>query len=228
MQGRPEPGGESWERPSGKQPIASLNGTSKHRSIPQRPPGMPRVDQPPAKQRVSQPPATPRVARPKREEAQPKNFRKRLLMIGSLFLICAILACVGGFVATNVINGLNASSGAAATSSDFLTSLSKQDYSQAYKNLGAAITIQLSQDDFTKGAQSDDHCFGPITNYSEVPNSAKQQDNSQAYTYSITRSKLSKPYQLSLTLQQDTEGNSWKITDYGKSLGPDQQSSTCK
>ncbi len=228
MQGRPEPGGESWERPSGTQPIASLNGTSKHRAIPQRPPGMPRVDQPPTKPRVNQPPATPRVARPKRQEARPRNVRKQLLLIGSLFLICAILACVGGFVATNVINGINASSGAAATTSDFLTSLSKQDYAQAYKNLGAAITIQLSQDDFTKQAQSDDRCYGPITNYSEVANSAQQQGNSQAYTYTITRSKLTRSYQMRLTLQQDTEGNTWKITDYGKDLGPGQQSSTCK
>jgi hypothetical protein len=228
MQGRPEPGGESWERPSGTQPIASLNGTSKHRSIPQRPPGMPRVDQPPTKPRVSPPPATPRVARPKREEAQPRSLRKLLLMIGSLFLICAILACVGGFVATNVINGLNASSGAVTTASDFLTSISQQNYSQAYKNLGAAITIQLSQDDFTKQAQNDDRCFGQITNYSEVANSAEQQNNSQAYTYTITRSKLSKPYQLRLTLQQDPEGNNWKITDYGKDLAPNQQSPSCK
>lgn len=228
MQGRPEPGGESWERSSGTQPIASLNGTSKHRAIPQRPPGMPRVDQPPAKPRVNQPPATPRVARPKRQEAQPGNFRKRLLLIGSLFLICAILACVGGFVATNVINGLNASSGAAATTTDFLASLSKQDYAQAYKNLGATITIQLSQDDFTKQAQNDDHCYGPITDYSEVANSAQQQGNSQAYTYTITRGKLTKSYQMRLTLQQDTEGNTWKITDYGKDLGPGQQSATCK
>jgi hypothetical protein len=228
MQGRPEPGGESWERPSGTQPIASLNGTSKHRAIPQRPPGMPRVGQPPTKQRVSPPPATPRVARPKREAAQPRSLRKMLLLIGSLFLICAILACVGGFVATNVINGLNASGGAATTSSDFLTSLSNKNYAQAYKNLGAAITIQLSQDDFTKQAQSDDRCYGPITNYSEVANSAVQQDNTQAYTYTVTRSKLAKPYQLRLTLQQDTEGNTWKITDYGKDLGPGQQSSTCK
>jgi len=228
MQGRPEPGGESWERPSGTQPIASLNGTSKHRAIPQRPPGMPRVSQPPAKQRVSQPPATPRVARPKRQEAQPRNLRKQLLIIGSLFLICAILACVGGFVATNVINGLNASSGAAATASDFLSSLSKENYAQAYKNLGPTITIQLSQADFTKQAQNNDRCSGPITNYSEVPNSAVQQDNSQSYTYTITRGKLSKPYQLRLTLQQDTEANTWKITDYGKDLGSGQQSSSCK
>jgi hypothetical protein len=189
---------------------------------------MPRVNQPPTKPRVSQPPATPRVARPKREEAQPGSLRRSLLMIGSLFLICAILACVGGFVATNVINGLNASSGAVTTASDFLTSISQQNYSQAYKNLGAAITIQLSQDDFTKQAQNDDRCFGQITNYSEVANSAEQQNNSQAYTYTITRSKLSKPYQLRLTLQQDPEGNNWKIVDYGKDLAPNQQLPSCK
>jgi hypothetical protein len=228
MQEQPGSGGESSERPSGRQPIASLNGTSKHRAIPQRPPGMPRVDQPPNMPRVSPPPATPRVARPKRQAPQPKSLRKQLLLIGSLFLICAILACAGGFIATNVINGINTSSGAATTATDFLTSLSKQNYAQSYKDLGAAITLQLSQDDFTKRAQSDDRCFGQITNYSEVPDSAQHQDNSQSYTYNITRSKISKPYQMHITLQQDSEGNNWKITDYGKDLGPDQQSSSCK
>lgn len=228
MQEQPGSGGESSERPSGRQPIASLNGTSKHRAIPQRPPGMPRVSQPPNVPRVSTPPPTPRVARPKRQAPQPKNLRKQLLLIGSLFLICAILACVGGFVATNVINGINASSGAAATASDFLSSLSQKHYDQSYKDLGAAITLQLSKDDFTKNAQSDDRCFGQITNYSEVPNSAEQQNNSQSYTYNITRSKLSKPYQMRIVLQQDSEGNTWKIIDYGKNLGPDQQSSSCK
>lgn len=228
MQEQPGPGGESWERPSGRQPIASLNGTSKHRAIPQRPPGMPRVSQPPNVPRVNQPPATPRVARPKREEAEPKSLRQRLLWIGSLFLICAILACAGGFFATNLFNSMNASSGAAATATDFLTALSKQNYAQAYKDLGAAITLQMSQDDFTKRAQSDDRCSGQITDFSEVADSAQHQDTSQSYAYSIKRSKLSKPYQIRLTLQQDTEGNTWKVVDYGKNLGPSQQSSSCK
>ena len=129
---------------------------------------------------------------------------------------------------TNFLNGLNVSSSAASTAGDFMTSLSSQNYTQAYKDLGASITIQMAQDDFIQKAQNDDRCYGQITRVSEVPNSATSQDNSQSYNYDITRSKLNKSYQLRLTLQQDQEGTAnWKIMDYGNDLGPS-QAPTCK
>lgn len=219
MQGRQGPGGESWERPSGR-PIASLNGTSKQRSIPKRPPGL---------TRVGPPPATPRVEKPQKETARPKSKRQMIIIISSLLLASAIVACVGSYLAANLISGLNASNGAATTAADFLSSLSKQDYAQAYKNLGSAITIQLSQDDFIRRAKNNDSCYGPVTNYIEVADSAKQEGINQSYSYTITRSKAAKTYKLQLTLQQDQDGTgTWKITDYGGDLGPNQSSTSCK
>jgi hypothetical protein len=218
-----EPGqhGGQWEkRPVGR--IASLNGTGKHRPIPQRPPGMTRVNRPP------QPSTTPRVARPQRQESPLLGTRRRLIFIGAIIVICTLLACVAGGVVTNFLNGLNVSSSAASTAGDFMTSLSSQNYTQAYKDLGASITIQMAQDDFIQKAQNDDRCYGQITRVSEVPNSATSQDNSQSYNYDITRSKLNKSYQLRLTLQQDQGGTAnWKIMDYGNDLGPS-QAPTCK
>ena len=194
------------------QRLAPTNGTGKHRSVPQRPPGMTRLD-------IDRPPLTPRVARPRRESPKPRNWRRLLLIIGGLFVICSVLACVIGFAAANLISASNASSGAATTTADFLQQLSARNYDQAFDDLGANITVQTTQDEFTREAQRDDTCYGPVTNYSEVPGSATNQNNTQTYTYTVTRSKLSKPYQLKLTLQQDNYSD-WKITDYGPDLGP--------
>jgi hypothetical protein len=130
-----------------------------------------------------------------------------------------VLACVIGFAAANFFSASNASSGAATTSADFLHQLSARNYDQAFDDLGANITVQTTQDEFIREAQHDDTCFGPVTNYTEVPGSATNQNNTQTYTYTVTRGKLSKPYQLKLTLQQDNYGD-WKITDYGTNLGP--------
>ncbi len=192
--------------------LAPTNGTGKRRAVPQRPPGMARVD-------IEHPPATPRVARPQRREAGPVNWRRRLIILGCLFVICAALACGIGYAAFNLISASNAASGAAATSADFLQQLSTRNYEQAYDDLGANITVTTTQDEFTHAAQLDDKCFGQVTGYTEIPNSAAVQNNTQVYRYNITRSKLSKPYQLQLTLQQDTYGD-WKIISYGGDLGP--------
>jgi hypothetical protein len=129
----------------------------------------------------------------------------------------------------NVTDALKTSNGAAATANDFLTSLSKSDYTHAYSDLGPPITLQPNiQENFQQQAQRLDSCYGPVKSFSEVADSAVYQGNSQSYTYTIVRSKLTKPYQLRLTLQQDQDGNSWKITDYGNDLGPGQGAPACK
>jgi hypothetical protein len=111
------------------------------------------------------------------------------------------------------------SSGPAATINDFFNAISSNNDEQAYQDLGPAITIRLNQQDFTKQAQDLDQRYGPITDYKEVANSATTQDASQSYMFTIKRSKLTKPYNLRIILQQDpNEG--WKISDYGTSLGP--------
>jgi hypothetical protein len=185
--------------------------------IPQRPPGMPRVEMPPEKTRV---------ARPKSEPLTPRALRRRLLILACAIVVCAIIAFFATRVVINATNALSASSGAASTAVDFLNALDNQNYNQAYKDLGPAITLRLTPDLFKQQAQTYDHCFGPVQNYSEVANSATSgPDNSQSYTYMVTRSKSPKPFQLHLTLQQDENGK-WGISDYGNSLGASQAS--CK
>lgn len=221
MQGRQGQGSGPWDKSSSRR-IASLNGTGKQPSIPQRPPGM---------ARVSQPPATPRIARPKREAPNPGKFRRRLLIVGSVFLVCALLACFGSYIAFNFFSGLNASSGASTVAVDFLSALSKKDYAQAYKDLGPAITLSMPQDQFERQAQSADTCFGAVKDYSVVEDGAKVQGTSQTYTFSVTREKTAKPYQLQITLQQQQDpggANTWKVTNYGSNLGPSTSSNTCK
>ncbi|GCE17478.1 hypothetical protein [Dictyobacter kobayashii] len=244
MQGREDQGSGSFERPS-TQGLPSLNGTNKHRAvmrnpnegtskhqaiqqvisqktsehraIPKRPTGMARVDTPPE---------MPRVPRPIHEETQPQKLRKRILLFGGIFLILSIIACtVGYFLAT----GINVSAGPSVTAADFLNALNTKDYAQAYKDLGPAITIRMSQDQFTKQAQVLDTCYGPVKDYSEVANSAQNQDNSQIYSYTIKRTKGSTtvPYKMQVTLQKDLDDGSWKVTDYSNDMGPGQPVPAC-
>lgn len=218
MQGRQWQSSEHGDT-SGWRRLPPLNGTGKHRPLPPRPPE-PRAD-------VS--PPTPRVARPQREIASPKTIRRNVFILVGVFVVCTLLACGIGYAAFNYVNGLTTSSGAATMANDFLSALSNRNYDQAYRDLDPAITLQLTPDQFKQQAQNNDRCFGPVTNYTEIPESALVQDNGNtlSYTYNITRSKVPKPYQLHLTLQRnpDTPGD-WKVSSYGDGLGPAQP--TCK
>ncbi len=208
---------------SGKEPkdwfaspeLAAVNGMGKHRTIPQRPPGMARVDQPPP---------TRRVGRPQYQQPAPKNWRRRILVLGVIFIGCALLACGIGYAAVNLINATNTASGGATVAADFLGAISSQNYDEAYSNLGAVITVQITSDEFKQQAENDDRCYGLVTGYTEVPGSASVNDgtHSQSYTYSVTRKKLSHPYQMRLTLQQDPTTGNWTVTSYGNDLGPGQ------
>ena len=219
MQGRPDQGRDPWERPSGRR-TASLNGTGKQRSVPQRPPGM---------ARVKQPPTVPRVARPSREAPEPKRSHRRLLIVGGLLLVCALLACFGSYAVYNFLNGINASNGASTAAANFLGAISNQDYNQAYQYLGPAITLSLQKEQFAQQGQTDDRCYGVVKDYKEVADSATSQGNTLSYSYTITRAKLNKTYQLHITLRQDQYNQAtWRVTDYGGDLGPGQTTSTCK
>lgn len=216
MWGRQNQGQNPHDRSVGRhQAAVNGNGTGRKRGIPQRPHHMAHIEQPPPMKRV---------ARPQREVPRSSHWRRRLLFWGVIFVVCALLACGIAYAAVNFFAATNATSGAATTATDFLTSLSNRNYDQSYNDLDATITVQLSPEDFKQAAQDDDRCYGVVTNYSEVPDSAVQ-NNSQSYSYSytITRSKLSHPYTLRLTLQQDSD-SSWKISNYGNNnnLGPGQ------
>ena len=213
MQERPGRGGGSEDDSYSKHLAAlnGLNGTGKHHTPPQRPRGMTRVEQPPQ---------TPRVARPKR--MPPKGFGRGLLILGGILLLCTVGACIFGYsLGSNFLAGLGASSGAATTSTNFLSSVVKHDYESAYTDLGGAVTMQLTLEQFENQAQHDDTCYGFMKSYTEVPNSATTQGNTQSYAYTVTREKIPTAYQVRLTLQQDLEAsNIWKVTSYGGDLGP--------
>lgn len=196
--------------------------TGRQPVIPKRPPGMAHVDQPPA---------TPRVARPLRQESRERKPKSLWWWIRALLIFGVVVVVVGvlAYGVTNFFLAVSTSSGSANTAVDFLSSLKSGDYDQAYNDLAPTVTVQLSRSDFTQTAQADDHCFGQVTDYNEVENSAVVANvggtQTYTYTYSITRSKLPKPYQLQLTLQNDASG-SWSVTSYGGDLGP--APPTCK
>jgi hypothetical protein len=216
MPGRQDQGGKPWDRAS-SQHLAAINGngSGKQRGIPSRPPHMTRIEHPPV---------TPRVGRPQREAPRRKSWRRRLLFWGILFIVCGVLAWIIGYGAFNFFAATSSALGPATTATDFLTALQNQNYDQAYNDLDAVITVQTAPDDFKQQAQADDRCYGVVTNYSEVADSAVQNNaHSYTYSYTITRSKLPKPYTLKMTLQQGTYGD-WKISSYGNNndLGPGQ------
>jgi len=230
--GRPDRGNESWdhERLTATR-LAALNGrltsqeTGRHkalststgelRSMPQRPPNMPHVDENPEKRRVP---------RPDYQPQQRRRLNPRFILLGVTAAIIAMFGCIifGFLVLSSLIGAVGQSLGPAATATNFLGSLSKQNYKDAYQYLGPGVTIRLNQDDFAKQTGLVDNQYGAITNYTEVDNSSTVQNNTESFTFTITRAKMSKPYRLTITLQQDQNDNNWKIVDYGQTLGPPQ------
>jgi hypothetical protein len=188
------------------------NGTGQYRAMPRRPPNL---------QRVTQPPTTPRVARPQRRPTRQTNWRRRFLIWGVVLVVCGLFACGISYAAVNYFAGINASAASAVAATDFLSAVSAKNYHQAYNDLAAPITVQMTETNFTETAKLEDQCDGPITHFTEVAGSAVTQNNSQSYTYTITRAKLSHTYAMQLTLQQDAFGN-WKVSSYGDNndLGP--------
>lgn len=171
--------------------------------------------------RLAQPPATLRVARPQRKAPPPTRWRRQILILAGMFVVCGLLACGIGYAVVSFFNASSTAVGGAATAADFLAAISSLKYDQAYTDLGAAITVQITRDEFIQQAQNDDRCYGPVTGYSEIAGSAMVQGNTQSYSYTITRKKLTQSYQLHLALQQDANGN-WTVTSYGNDLGPGQ------
>lgn len=210
MQGRQGPDEEFWQEVTGQHYALSNgndngNSTGKYRAMPRRPANMPRVQRPPT---------TPRVGRPPRGQPPRRSRRRRALIWGIVIIVCAFLACFISYAAVNFFNATNATASAAQAATGFLTAVQEKDYHSAYNDLAATITIGMPEDQFTQQAQLDDTCYGPVTSYSEKAGSASVQNNTQSYTYTITRSKMSHSYDLQLTLQQDDQGN-WKVSSFG-------------
>src|SRR5579884_2084390 len=223
MQGRQGRGNDSWDRSSSELRAAvNGNGTGKQRSIPQRPPSMPRVDRPPRTQRVG---------RPRRDTKPPKSLRRRVLERSAIILICAIVAFMIAYGAANLFRSINQAAPSATVGSNFVSDISAvngstPDYDTAYSYLAPSIRIELTPDQFKQQAQCDDRTYGEVTNYSEVAGSATTTDTTASYTYAITRTNthtnLSKTYKLHLTLQKATDGSgTWVITGYNNGTGTD-------
>jgi 4-amino-4-deoxy-L-arabinose transferase-like glycosyltransferase len=166
------------------------------------------------------PPPTPRVTRPSRKASKPKTWR---WWLGALIIVLVVAPLLWVVIngAINLAKAVSASYGPASTAGDFLSNVQSANYDQAYKDLYATITVQLSNSDFKQAALADDKCYGQVMSYEEVNGSAtiSSDQNTQSFTYTITRSKMTKTYQLTLVLQKDATGT-WFITSYGTDLGP--------
>ncbi|HVB21988.1 MAG TPA: hypothetical protein VNG51_08590 [Ktedonobacteraceae bacterium] len=211
MPGRQGQDNEPWDK-SSSQRLAAFNGngTGKQRAVPQRPSNMARMDRPPN---------TPRIARPQREATKQRRVRRRLLIWSFVFIICALLACGIGYAAVNFFAAINASQGSANTVTDFLSNLQSQNYNAAFSDLAPTLTYQTTPQQFTQQAQNDDRCYGQVTDYSEVANSATTSTDgkTQSFIYNITRTLngKAKTYQMHISLQKEINTGNWKISSYG-------------
>ena len=215
MQGRPGQGHDSWNQGDQYEDQSQLNGTGKRRAYTRR--SLPEEDYV--------------------EQEPPRRRRQRRNPVLVVFLsvlavaacgICTFMAIYGG---TNLIRGFGVSSGPSIIGANFMNALITQDYSGAYADLGPPLNSgATAQGDFLQRAQQADRCFGRVTDYKVVPNSTTAVDNTTwKIGYNVTRGNLQKPYQLTLTLKQGSDGN-WKVVSYvnasqGTELGP--QTATC-
>lgn len=213
MQGRPGSDRQkAWDDKQTEARLAALRATNKHRSV-SRP-----LQRPANMGHLNAPPETPRVPRPQREAAPSKNGRRRMfLLIGCL----AVVAIIAGVIGTLLGSGILQSSGSGNTAVDFWSNLSTQNYQQAYQDLGPSITLKTSEDAFVKQVTALDQRYGKIVDYKEVPNSARNDNGKQSYTYTIKRANYGKEYQVHL-VWQDVPNEGSKIIDYGSTLGPTQ------
>lgn len=179
---------------------AILTSTSEHRAIPQRPPGMPHVDENPEKRRVPRPEYPPK---------RPRRMRPLLIILGAIIASCVIFAIV---IVALLVGAINQSAGPTSTAVDFVSSIATQNYDNAYQDLGPAVTIRINRQEFSQKAKDADQQNGVITDYKE--DSAAMQNNTRSFTYIITRKN--KSYKLTIILQQDVnDSNNWKVVDYG-------------
>ncbi|GAC1674798.1 MAG: hypothetical protein NVS9B9_30490 [Ktedonobacteraceae bacterium] len=150
-----------------------------------------------------------------------------------VLLLLGLGLCVGSFALYHYFTTPNnttpaATSGvpaAATRADDFVNSLANHTYDRAYGDLGTTITNQTLQKQFTQQAQQEDTCYGAVTGDTRMDNNTTAQGSTLNYVYTLNRSKMSKPYQLHITLQQDGGGN-WQITDYNSNIASVQ--SACK
>jgi serine/threonine protein kinase len=213
------------DAPPGQMPSPIL--TTPQRSLPQPPlPSMQLFSPAPAESRPSAPlPRVPLLAYPqqKRRRVKPRlGVLMLFLVVGVVLAGCAGMMLSLGYAAMNRFSNPGSSGndgGSVSTATDFLNALTSQNYSQAYNDLDASMTVAITLSDFSQQAQHDDRCYGPVTAYTKPTNSGNAQGGQQL-TSQLRRKKLSKPYTLRLTLMMDSATGQWLITSFGPDLGP--------
>lgn len=163
--------------------------------------------------------APPAITTPARKLGH--SLRRGLKAVAILVVLCGLLVCGLGYAAFHYFSVQNTpvnTAGASAMASDFMQAVSNRNYDQAYNDLGPPVTRDTTRDQFKNQAQTEDSCYGPVTHYSVINAGTQSKGNTLSYRYTITREKLSKPYQLDLSLQQGSSGN-WQVTDYNSDVG---------
>ncbi len=151
--------------------------------------------------------------------------RRGVFALLTIILLVILALCGGGYAAyhyfttrntatTTASNGIPA---ATTKADDFVNAIASHNYDHAYSDLGPSITNQTSKDAFTQQIQQEDGCYGAVSGDNREVNNTTAQGNNLNYVYNLTRSKMSQPYQLHVTLQQDDGGN-WQITDYNSNI----------
>jgi serine/threonine protein kinase len=149
-----------------------------------------------------------------------KGLKRGFGILAVTVALVGVLVCGLGFAAYHFFISPQTSTvantaGATALANDFVQAISSRNYDQAYNDLGPPVTGQTSRTQFTQQAQSEDRCYGVITSYKNA--APTTQGSALTYTYTMNRARRSQPYQLSVTLQQNSAGT-WQITDYNSNV----------
>ena len=155
----------------------------------------------------------------------PRRRRRRglcFILAAFLLLLCVGAAVVSYSLVANFLGAVSQGNGntplgtrqersASAVATDFMQAVKSRSYLQAYNDLDDALLVNLTADDFKSQAAHADDCYGPVSRFKLISSAAGQ--GTAQYTYSVTRGRLSRPYEFRLTLRQSQ--GAWAITAYG-------------
>lgn len=168
-----------------------------------------------------------------------RNRRRRglcFILPTVLLLLCVISAAVSYSLVVSLLGATSQGNGstplrashersASAVAADFMQAIKARSYLQAYNDLDDTLLVNLTAADFESQAAHADGCYGPVFAFQLTSSAAGQ--GIARYTYSVTRSKLSRQYPFRLTLRQSQ--GMWAITAFGNgnTLDPPEQP-TCR
>ena len=144
------------------------------------------------------------------------------ILAAFLLLLCVGAAAVSYSLVANFLGATPQGNGgtplgtrqersASAVADDFMRALKSRSYLEAYNDLDDTLLVNLTADDFKSPATHADDCYGPVSGFKLTSSAAGH--GTAEYTYSVTRARLSRPYEFRLTLRQSQ--GTWAITAYG-------------